>query len=134
MIDLLFYFLCDESLYFALFHLSILSIFFDLVRDDMGAGPRKTCGKWSGVTVFCFPGLTCAGCFVWILDDLVKGVPKVRHGFVFCGHREDLFDLAVENVRQGEKFLKTLVLEYRREWVSAKIQKKKEKATYGSNL
>jgi hypothetical protein len=32
-----------------LFRLSILSVFFDLVCDDVGAGPGKTCGKWCGV-------------------------------------------------------------------------------------
>ena len=84
-----------SPLYSSLFHLSILSIFFDLVCDDVGAGPRKTCGKWSGAIVFCFAGLTCAGCIILILDDLVKGIPKVRYGFVFCGHGEDLFDLAI---------------------------------------
>lgn len=95
MIDLLFYSQCEEPLYSALSDLSILSVFFDLVCDDVSPGPRKTCGKWSGVTVFRFAGLTYAGCFVLILDDLMEGVPKVRYGFVFCGHGEDLFDLAV---------------------------------------
>jgi len=86
---------CFTSLYSVLFHLSILSVFFGLVCDDVSAGPRKTCGKWSGAIVFCFARLACAGCIVLILDDLMKGIPEVRYGIVFCGHGEDLFDLTV---------------------------------------
>jgi len=86
MIDLQFYLPCDDVLYSALFPLSILSIFSDLVCDDVSAGPRETCWKWGRAAVFGFGGLTCGGSFVLILDDLVKRVPEICHGFVFCGH------------------------------------------------
>jgi len=93
MIDLVIYFPCDV---FRVLSLSILSVFlFDLICDDVSPSTRKTYGKWCVLTVLCFAGLICAGCFVLVLDDLVKGVPKVCYGFVLCRHREDLFDLAV---------------------------------------
>ena len=83
MIDLLFYLRCDYRIVSSLFQM----FFFDLVREDVSAGPGETCGKWSdGRAIFGFGGLTCAGRFVLVLDDLVKGVPKVCDGFVFCGH------------------------------------------------
>jgi len=66
-----------------------------MVCDDMSPGPRETGWNRCGATVFGFTGLTCAGCFVLILDDLVERVPEVRDRFIFCGHREDFFDLAV---------------------------------------
>jgi hypothetical protein len=88
MIDLLFYFACDKSPVFSFVpSISILSVFFDLICEGVGAGTRKTGRrKWSGATVFGFGGLTGAGRFVLILDDLVEGVPEVCDGFVFCGH------------------------------------------------
>lgn len=73
---------CIPFRFLSLFQL----FFFDLVRDNVSPGPRETYWNWCGATVFGFAGLTCAGRFVLILDDLVEGVPEVRDGFVFRGH------------------------------------------------
>lgn len=99
MIDLPVYSPFDKS---AVFQLSILSVFFDLICNNVSSGPRKSCGGWIGGAIICFGGLANARRFFLILDNPVKRVPKVRHGFVFGRHREDLFDLAVQNVSQGE--------------------------------
>lgn len=89
--------------------LSILSVLFELVCENVSPGAWKACRVWSGrATVFGFARLTCAGRFVLILYDLVERVPEVCNGFVFRGHSKDLLDLAVENVRQGEEFFETL--------------------------
>lgn len=84
-----------NPLYPALFLLYILSVFFDSVCEYMGPGAWKSCWKWSGGTVFGLAGLTSAGGFILILNDLMEGVPEVCDGFVFGGHGENLFDLAI---------------------------------------
>jgi len=85
MIDLPFYLPCDGPSVFRLV-LSILSVFFDLVCEDVGPGTWKTCWEGSGAIVFGFTGLTWAGRFILILDDLVKRVPEVCDSFVFRRH------------------------------------------------
>ena len=87
MIDLLFLFRCDESHVLRI----ILSVFFEYVST----GTREACGKWSGTTILCVGGLSCACDLILILNDLMEGVPKVCDGFVFGGHGENLFDLAI---------------------------------------
>lgn len=86
----------------------------------MSPGTRKARGKWSGATIFGLARLTCAGDFILILDDLVEGIPEVRDCFVFSGHGENLFDLAIQDVCQGEEFFETLFVWYERnEWLGA---------------
>lgn len=80
---------------FFIIPLSILSIFFDLVCEYVGAGTGKACGKWSGGSVLGGRGLSWAVELILILDDLVEGVPEVCDGFVFSGHGENLFELAI---------------------------------------
>ena len=75
--------------------LFILSGFFDLVCEDVGAGTWKTGREGSGAIVFGFSWLTWGGRFVLILHDLVKRVPEVCDCFVFGGHGEYFFDLTV---------------------------------------
>lgn len=92
MIDLPVYSRIDKS---AVFQHSILSVFFDLICNNVSSGARKTCGEWIGGAIICFWKVASIRGLFLILEDLVKRVPEVRHGFVFGRHREDLFDLAV---------------------------------------
>ena len=92
--DLVFYFPCNESHVFR-FPLSILSVFFDLVRKYMSTGAGEACWKWSGGSVFGQWGLSWTGDFILILNDLMEGVPEVCDGFVFGRHGENLFELAI---------------------------------------
>ena len=64
-----------------------------MMCEYVSASAWKACGKWSGATVL---GLDeWAGDFILILDDLMEGVPEVCDGFVFGGHGENLFELAI---------------------------------------